>query len=75
MVAGMATVGENIRRLRLQAGMSPRELAERAGLSTVCMIEGGKRGGRVDSLRKIADALGVPMAELFAERPRKRAGL
>jgi len=61
---GDNTLGCNIRRLRSAKKLTQEELAERAGISSVKMIE--KRGaGRVDSLQKIAVALGVPMTELF----------
>lgn len=72
----MAVVGENIRRLRIKAGLSARQLAEKAGLSTVAMIECGHRPGRMDTLERIAKALGVPMGDLFAEAPGlpRRAG-
>lgn len=62
-----SSVGENIRRLRNGRGWTQEELAERSGLSSVKMIETGRRTGLVGSLRKIALALDVPLAEIVAE--------
>ena len=62
-------VGENIRRLREKANLTQRELAKRAGLSSVKMIETGQRLGRHETLGKIAGALGVPVSVLFEDSP------
>lgn len=60
-------VGDNIRRLREIAGLSSKALARLADLSSIRMIESGHRPGRVDTLEKIAKALGVTVADLFAD--------
>jgi transcriptional regulator with XRE-family HTH domain len=65
----MNIVAVNVRRLRTRAGISRAELARRAGLSSVKMIESGKREGRLSTHEAIARALGVPVSELF-RRPR-----
>ena len=55
--------------LRIDAGLSQRTLAERAGLShnTVHNLE--RRGsGRPDTLKKIADVLGVRASELLRKQ-------
>jgi transcriptional regulator with XRE-family HTH domain len=57
----------NIRRLRLARGLTHDELAHRAGLASTRMIEGGYHGGRMDTLRSIATALGVTLDELLAD--------
>lgn len=63
----------NIRRLMDDAGLKPRELAEKAGLSSVRMILGGHRHGSPDTLGKIAKALRVSVSDLYAEpRPATR---
>lgn len=60
-------VGRNIRRLRRARGWSQEHLAERASISSVKMIETGKRKGRIDTLQKIAGALGCSVREFFGD--------
>ncbi len=57
--------GTTIRKLRQKKGLTAKQLAVLARLSQISMIENGQRDGRLSSLRKIANALGVPMAALF----------
>lgn len=52
-----AGIGDNVRRLRAEAGLSQEQLAALAGLSSVKMIETGKRNPSVGSLNAIAAAL------------------
>ena len=60
------TLGERIRRLRRGAGLSQEELAARAGIS-LCSVGDLERGGphapRRETLRLLAEALGVFGAE------------
>jgi transcriptional regulator with XRE-family HTH domain len=58
-VAGLERLGAEIRRLRLQAGLTISELAELADRhsSFVARIERGSRRARLDTLRAIAGAL------------------
>lgn len=67
------TVGERIRRLREKAGLTQEELAEIADLhySYVGHIERGTKNPSLKSLTKIADALGVPVAQLMADSRRE----
>lgn len=60
-------VGDNIRRLRLEAGITQEEVALRSGLSQgyINQLESGKRRFTQKSLELIAEALSVPMSELF----------
>jgi len=53
------SIGERIRRLRLAAGLSQRELARLAGVSQslIAKIEGGKVNPRVETLERIMRAL------------------
>ena len=62
-------VGDNIRRLRLIAGLTQEELALKSGLSQgyINQLESGKRRFTQKSLELIADSLSVPMVELFRE--------
>jgi Zn-dependent peptidase ImmA (M78 family)/DNA-binding XRE family transcriptional regulator len=58
----------NLRRYRTAKGLSQEALAEQASLSRIGYrdIESGKATPRLDSLRRVADALGVPIADLLA---------
>ena len=55
-----------LRAWREHKGLTLQALADAAGLSKpyVSQIEGGKRTGTVATLKKLAKALGVPMAAL-----------
>ncbi|PIS23435.1 hypothetical protein COT49_00240 [candidate division WWE3 bacterium CG08_land_8_20_14_0_20_40_13] len=64
----MATIGENIKKLRTKQGLSQDDLARKAGLkySTLAKIEGDfvtKPG--VQMIAKIAKTLGVSMEDLL----------
>jgi len=64
----MATIGENIKRLRTKQGLSQDDLARKAGLkySTLAKIEGDfvKKPG-VQMVAKIAKVLGVSVEDLL----------
>ena len=66
------TLGEEIRRLREHSNLSQSELARslNKGASTICNIEGGRRGVPPGWLSKLADRLGVSVGYLmpFVER-------
>ncbi len=51
--------------------LSQQELARRARLfqAYISDLEAGKRNVSIDNIGRIADALGVPAAELFDSRP------
>ncbi len=69
-------VGERLRQIRSRRRQTLREVAERAGLSEsfLSQVERGRASASVASLRRIADALGVAISDLFqpaeASRPR-----
>jgi transcriptional regulator with XRE-family HTH domain len=68
-----STIGERLKKLRVERGFSQASLAERAGVSVdlVSKLEQGVRqSARVTSLRGLAQALGVSMSELLDKRPR-----
>jgi transcriptional regulator with XRE-family HTH domain len=67
------TVGEKVRRLREKAGLTQEQLAEIADLhySYVGHIERGTKNPSLKSLTKIADALGVPVAQLMGDSRRE----
>jgi DNA-binding XRE family transcriptional regulator len=65
------SLGTRIMQLRTQKGMTQRQLSERSGIagSYLSRIENRRLEPRPKTLRKIADALGIPIAEFFQERP------
>ena len=60
-------VGERIRSLRKERGWSQEELGEKADLhyTYVGAVERGEKNASIDTLGKIADALGIEMVDLF----------
>jgi transcriptional regulator with XRE-family HTH domain len=67
-------VGDNIRRLRLKFGLTQEEIALKSGLSQgyINQLESGKRKFTQKSLELIAEALSIPMIELFREEETQR---
>lgn len=68
-----ATIGDRLRRIRTERGMTQESLAHTAGLSVdvVKKLEGGTRTtARLTTLTRLADALGVPLSQLTDRRPR-----
>ncbi|OLC17269.1 MAG: hypothetical protein AUH29_02485 [Candidatus Rokubacteria bacterium 13_1_40CM_69_27] len=67
----MTALGERIRALRGERGLPQRQLAEKAELtpSMVSQIESGRLTPSLNTLRKLADALGVTIAALFDGQP------
>jgi quercetin dioxygenase-like cupin family protein len=61
-------VGEHVRRLRAQTGMSVRMLARQAGFSPSFMsqVENGQVSPSISSMEKIAAAVGVTLGAFFA---------
>lgn len=56
---------EKVQQLRIDQGLSQRQLAEKAGLSPGAVWRLEQRGsGRPDTLKKIADVFGVRASEL-----------
>ena len=69
--AGVGTrrLMENIRRMRREKGLSQQELAELAGVGqdSISAIETGKHEPHPRTLRKLAQALDVEVADFFKE--------
>ncbi len=63
-----ALAGERIRTLRKEKGWSQEELGERADLhyTYIGAVERGEKNASIDTLDKIAEALGIEMVDLFA---------
>jgi transcriptional regulator with XRE-family HTH domain len=64
---GRRVFGERIRALRQDRGLSQERLAEMAGVHRTYLssLERGERNVSLDNIYAIAEALGVPPAELF----------
>jgi len=60
-------VGERLREIRQQRRATLRTVADRSGLSEsfLSQVERGRSNASIASLRRIADALGVSVADLF----------
>ena len=63
------------RLVELRGGLSQAELAKRAGVpqSAISEIETGKRKPRIDTIQKLAMALGVSVSELLGENEDTKA--
>jgi transcriptional regulator with XRE-family HTH domain len=61
------TLGEHIRRLRSERGLSVRAFATQTGFSAsfISQLENGQVSPSLGSLQKISEALGVTLGELF----------
>ena len=66
-VAAEVDVGERLRAIRRSRRCTLREVAERAGVSEsfLSQVERGRSSASIGSLRRIAEALGVTVADLF----------
>jgi len=75
-VASEVEVGERLRSIRHHRRCTLRTVAERSGLSEsfLSQVERGRSNASIASLRRIADALGVSVSDLFepAGPPRPR---
>lgn len=62
-------VGERLKAIRKQKGLSQRELAKRAGVtnSTISMIEKNSVSPSVSSLKKVLQGIPMSLVEFFAE--------
>ncbi len=63
------SVVENLKRIRLERGLSQNQLAKRAGIvrSTLSMLEAGQRNPSLALCHSLADALEVSLAEVLAQ--------
>lgn len=72
-INGRAILAANIRRLRLDRGLSQEALADRAGIHRTYLgsVERGERNIAIDNICRIAWALGVEPGVLLAQRRRE----
>ena len=61
-------IGQKLRAIRKERGLSQRELATRAGLTngTISLIEKNRTSPSVASLKSLLDAIPISMAEFFS---------
>lgn len=59
--------GQNVRRLRLEQGLSQEQLADKTGLhrTYIGMIERAEKNITLCNIEKLANALGVKVSELM----------
>ena len=71
------SIGTRVMQIRNQKGVSQRELSERSGIagSYLSRIENRHLEPRPKTLRKIAQALEVPLAEFFQDHAENLAGI
>lgn len=64
-----AQIGERLRAARKTRKVSQRTLGDQVGIDhrSISAIENGRSGITLDALIDLADALGVPLAELLAD--------
>jgi len=64
---GLLEIGQRLKQIRTERGLSQRELAARAGLTngTISLIETDKTSPSVASLKSLLDAIPISMAEFF----------
>jgi len=68
MSNGKSTIGENIKKYRKKLGISQDSLSKKADLAfhTIAKIEAGATPDpRIETVKKIADALGVTLDDLM----------
>lgn len=66
-------IGKNVRKIRKEKGISILDLSKKTNLSksTISDLETGKSSPTIDTLMKIADALGVDVQDFFRESCKK----
>lgn len=63
------TTGENIKRIRKEKGLTQKELGELCGINeaNIRKYENGKQNPKIETIRRIANALGVPLNDLMPD--------
>jgi transcriptional regulator with XRE-family HTH domain len=66
----LARFASNVRRLRAKKSLSQKALADKVGISVsyVSMLERGQRSPPLETIEKMAKALGVPPGALLTGR-------
>src|SRR5512146_3005663 len=70
-------VGEHVKRLRVETGLSVRGLAGQTGFSAsfISQLENGQVSPSIGSMEKIAAVLGVSLSQFFADAAAGEGGL
>lgn len=63
------TIGENIKRIRKEKGLTQKKLGELCGINeaNIRKYELGKANPKIETIDKIANALGVPIAQIMEQ--------
>lgn len=63
-------IGERIRKIRIEKGMTQKEIAEKCGINdaNIRKYESGRQNPKIDTIEKIAKALDVEISELLFEK-------
>lgn len=63
-------IGERIRKIRIEKGMTQKEIAEKCGINdaNIRKYESGRQNPKIDTIEKIAKALDVEVSELLFEK-------
>lgn len=66
---------ETLRELRRRRGLSQKDLAKKSGIGqdSISGIESGRHEARPSTLRRLAEALGVEVEDLFRESEAPKA--
>jgi transcriptional regulator with XRE-family HTH domain len=69
------SIGEKVRKIRKEKGLSIMDLKEKTGLSksTISDLENDKSSPTIDTLQKIADALDVDVRDFFEDNTEKQS--
>ena len=70
-----ALLGRRVREERKTRGLTQQQLADAVGMDAghLSRVEHGKAVPSINAVKKIADALGLPIAKLFADIPLRKA--
>ena len=63
------TIGDSIKRIRTQKGMTQKQLGDLLGVSvqTVSAYESGRRRPKMETIERFADALGIVVSSLYSD--------
>lgn len=69
------TIGERIRHIRQQKGMTQKQVADSCGMadSAIRKYESGSQLPKIETLQRIADALEIPITELLGSEKSEKS--
>ena len=61
------SIGKRIKEIRLEKGMTQKELAEKCGMfdSALRRIENGKQNPKIETIERIIEALNIPFTDII----------